>query len=223
MSACVTCFVQQSHTDMLTGAPRLQGGISPATRPMTGAGRPLTGFARPGTGSNRPGTGGVEAAFQGGRPGTSRPITSGGRWGQNLSPRAPGASPLYHAGCLSCPGAIQSRTCHHMQPHQCALRLARHWPAVCALQPCRPCLSCSTANALVRTCVRLCKASLQAALQRCHWAAPLPASCLQLVGRGSTGCSTTLAGSAHCCPCLQICAPGHGLPAEHHQRLLHHC
>ena len=68
-----------THRSMLTRAPRLQGGISPATRPMTGAGRPLTGFARPGTGSNRPGTGGVEAAFQGGRPGTSRPITSGGR------------------------------------------------------------------------------------------------------------------------------------------------
>jgi len=47
---------------------------------MSGAGRPLTGFARPGTGS-RPSTGSmsVERALTGQRPGTSRPVTSGGR------------------------------------------------------------------------------------------------------------------------------------------------
>eukprot|EP00669_Euglena_mutabilis_P000668 TRINITY_DN10892_c0_g1_i1.p2 TRINITY_DN10892_c0_g1~~TRINITY_DN10892_c0_g1_i1.p2 ORF type:complete len:268 (+),score=48.11 TRINITY_DN10892_c0_g1_i1:13-816(+) len=56
-------------------------------RPTTAGGRPLTGFARPGTGSQRPGsksggrmTPSVEAAFQGARPGTSRPVTSSGRF-----------------------------------------------------------------------------------------------------------------------------------------------
>lgn len=56
---------------------------------MTNSGRPLTGFARPGTGirpgtSNRPGSRGttasVEAALKGARPGTSRPVTSSGRY-----------------------------------------------------------------------------------------------------------------------------------------------
>ncbi|KAK3248663.1 hypothetical protein CYMTET_41875, partial [Cymbomonas tetramitiformis] len=51
-------------------------------RPVTSSGRPLTGFARPGTNSGRPGTGsqGVEGAFASGRPGTSRPVTSSGRF-----------------------------------------------------------------------------------------------------------------------------------------------
>lgn len=53
-------------------------GASPAVRPMTNSGRPLTGFARPGT-STRPGTGSVDGGFTGGRPSTSRPLTSGGR------------------------------------------------------------------------------------------------------------------------------------------------
>mmetsp|Transcript_101079 Transcript_101079/g.174624 ORF Transcript_101079/g.174624 Transcript_101079/m.174624 type:complete len:518 (-) Transcript_101079:257-1810(-) len=55
-------------------------------RPTTAGGRPLTGFARPGTSSShggiagRGGTASVEAAFQGGRPGTTRPVTSSGRF-----------------------------------------------------------------------------------------------------------------------------------------------
>eukprot|EP00668_Euglena_longa_P014170 GGOE01018146.1.p1 GENE.GGOE01018146.1~~GGOE01018146.1.p1 ORF type:complete len:526 (+),score=174.79 GGOE01018146.1:54-1580(+) len=56
-------------------------------RPTTAGGRPLTGFARPGTGSQRPNskaggrmTPSVEAAFQGARPGTSRPVTASGRF-----------------------------------------------------------------------------------------------------------------------------------------------
>ena len=57
-------------------------------RPVTGSGRPLTGFARPGTGNRpatssrpgtKPGTSSIEAALRGGRPGTNRPVTSGGR------------------------------------------------------------------------------------------------------------------------------------------------
>lgn len=47
---------------------------------MSKSGRPLSGFVRPGT--NRPTTGSnvrVETALQGNRPGTTRPMTSGGR------------------------------------------------------------------------------------------------------------------------------------------------
>ena len=57
------------------------GAPSMSVRPMTGSGRPVTGYARPGTGS-RPGTGtsDVGKAMQGNRPGTSRPVTSGGRF-----------------------------------------------------------------------------------------------------------------------------------------------
>eukprot|EP01062_Namystynia_karyoxenos_P073916 TRINITY_DN7072_c0_g1_i1.p1 TRINITY_DN7072_c0_g1~~TRINITY_DN7072_c0_g1_i1.p1 ORF type:complete len:543 (+),score=208.66 TRINITY_DN7072_c0_g1_i1:87-1631(+) len=53
---------------------------SQAVRPTSGQGRPQSGFLRPGTGS-RPGSkgGSVEAAFQGARPGSSRPVTSAGR------------------------------------------------------------------------------------------------------------------------------------------------
>lgn len=127
-------------TDLLTRAPCLQGGISPATRPMTGAGRPLTGFARPGTGSTRPGTGGVEAAFQGGRPGTSRPVTSGGRCAGAWARTSAGAYhalpgvPALHPGCLSRrPGATQSRTCHHIQSSS---RVPLGCPGIaCRLQP----------------------------------------------------------------------------------------
>ena len=47
---------------------------------MSSSGRPVTGFARPGT-SSRPTTGSTsaESAFQGDRPGTSRPVTALGR------------------------------------------------------------------------------------------------------------------------------------------------
>jgi len=51
-------------------------------RPMSKSGRPLSGFVRPGT-NNRPATGAnvrVETALQGNRPGTTRPMTSGGRY-----------------------------------------------------------------------------------------------------------------------------------------------
>eukprot|EP00736_Rhodelphis_marinus_P008008 Rmarinus@m.16909 len=54
-------------------------GINQGVRPTTGSGRPLSGFARPGT-SSRPMSGNVEGAFQGNRPGTTRPITSSGRF-----------------------------------------------------------------------------------------------------------------------------------------------
>eukprot|EP00899_Mesostigma_viride_P006572 jgi/Mesvir1/15916/Mv08240-RA.1 len=57
------------------------GGPNQGVRPVTASGRPLTGFARPGT-SARPGTQSsrdVSTAFQGARPGTSRPVTSAGR------------------------------------------------------------------------------------------------------------------------------------------------
>ena len=63
-----------------------RSGPDAGVRPTTRGGRPVTGFARPGTGTGRPGTkskgGGdvsVESALRGGRPGTSRPVTSGGR------------------------------------------------------------------------------------------------------------------------------------------------
>ena len=56
--------------------------ISASVRPMTNGGRPLSGFARPGTqsrGGGR-GDGSVDAAFKGGRPGTSRPMSVAGRF-----------------------------------------------------------------------------------------------------------------------------------------------
>ena len=62
-----------------------RSGPNAGVRPTTQGGRPVTGFARPGTGAGRPGTksrGGdvsIESALRGGRPGTSRPVTSGGR------------------------------------------------------------------------------------------------------------------------------------------------
>ncbi|KAL3152186.1 hypothetical protein ABBQ32_001275 [Trebouxia sp. C0010 RCD-2024] len=64
-------------------------GKGQAVRPVTGSGRPLTGFARPGTGNrpatstrpgSKPGTSSIEATLRGGRPGTSRPVTSSGRF-----------------------------------------------------------------------------------------------------------------------------------------------
>lgn len=60
---------------------RGSGVADAAMRPMTASGRPLTGFARPGTSSARPGTShaSVDAAFKGGRPGTSRAMTALGR------------------------------------------------------------------------------------------------------------------------------------------------
>ncbi|KAJ9443391.1 Tetratricopeptide repeat protein 8 [Diplonema papillatum] len=54
---------------------------SQAVRPSSGLGRPASGFVRPGT-QSRPGSksGSVEAAFQGARPGSARPITAAGRF-----------------------------------------------------------------------------------------------------------------------------------------------
>eukprot|EP00754_Rhynchopus_humris_P003916 Rhum_TRINITY_DN12034_c0_g1::Rhum_TRINITY_DN12034_c0_g1_i1::g.48823::m.48823/K16781/TTC8, BBS8; tetratricopeptide repeat protein 8 len=54
---------------------------SQAVRPSSGTGRPQSGYLRPGTGA-RPGSksGSVEAAFQGARPGSARPVTSAGRF-----------------------------------------------------------------------------------------------------------------------------------------------
>ena len=49
---------------------------------MSKSGRPITGFARPGTSGRPPTTSSgnrLESAFKGNRPGTTRPITSGGR------------------------------------------------------------------------------------------------------------------------------------------------
>jgi tetratricopeptide repeat protein 8 len=61
----------------VTGA---QSGRITGIRPTTKDGRPITGFKRPGT-SSRPITGQrLETAFQGDRPGTSRPVTSTGRF-----------------------------------------------------------------------------------------------------------------------------------------------
>lgn len=52
-----------------------------AMRPSSNAGRPASGYARPGSSSNRGASkGGVEQAFQGARPGTSRPVSSSGRF-----------------------------------------------------------------------------------------------------------------------------------------------
>mgnify|MGYP001048108895 CR=1 FL=1 len=55
-------------------------GPSAAIRPVTRGGRPITGFARPG--SARPTSGSIEATIrtQTGKPGTSRPVTSAGRF-----------------------------------------------------------------------------------------------------------------------------------------------
>ncbi|EGR30238.1 hypothetical protein IMG5_137130 [Ichthyophthirius multifiliis] len=59
-----------------------QNGLNPIQRPVSKSGRPITGFARPGTNrlqsssnQNR-----IETALQGNRIGTTRPITSGGRY-----------------------------------------------------------------------------------------------------------------------------------------------
>jgi tetratricopeptide repeat protein 8 len=50
-------------------------------RPMSTSGRPTSGYARPGSSSQRGASAaGVEAAFQGSRPGTSRPVSSSGRF-----------------------------------------------------------------------------------------------------------------------------------------------
>ena len=57
--------------------------ISASIRPMTGSGRPSSGFVRPGTQSRSKADGGggaADAAFKGGRPGTSRPMSVAGRY-----------------------------------------------------------------------------------------------------------------------------------------------
>jgi tetratricopeptide repeat protein 8 len=60
--------------------PSQQGQPNQGVRPVTSGGRPVTGFARPATGS-RPTSGQtVEGAFKAGRPGTSRPVTTSGRF-----------------------------------------------------------------------------------------------------------------------------------------------
>ena len=56
-----------------------ESGPNMSVRPVTGSGRPVTGYARPGTGSNTGGNDSVEGAFEA-RPGTSRPVTSSGRF-----------------------------------------------------------------------------------------------------------------------------------------------
>ena len=66
-------------TSLRTGTGSRAG--SQAGRPMSGAGRPMSsGFARPGSSSRQSRGGSVESAFQGNRPGTSRPVTSSGRF-----------------------------------------------------------------------------------------------------------------------------------------------
>ena len=57
------------------------GGGGQGVRPISSSGRPLTGFSRPGSNSGRQTSGGsVESAFRGNRPGTSRPVSSSGRF-----------------------------------------------------------------------------------------------------------------------------------------------
>lgn len=51
-----------------------------ANRPMSNSGRPISGFVRPGSQRVTSRSGPVDAAFQGNRPGTSRPVTSSGRF-----------------------------------------------------------------------------------------------------------------------------------------------
>jgi tetratricopeptide repeat protein 8 len=62
------------------GSTMVAGGVA-AGRPMSTSGRPLSGIARPGT-NNRSAAhgGGVEGAFLGNRPGTTRPVTTSGRF-----------------------------------------------------------------------------------------------------------------------------------------------
>lgn len=57
-------------------------GISLAMRPVTRGGRPITGFVRPGSARPTSSSGSIEAAIrsQTGRIGTSRPVTSSGRY-----------------------------------------------------------------------------------------------------------------------------------------------
>jgi len=57
------------------------GNPAQGMRPVSSSGRPLSGYARPGTGSAQQSShGSLEAAMQGGRPGTaSRPMTALGR------------------------------------------------------------------------------------------------------------------------------------------------
>jgi tetratricopeptide repeat protein 8 len=64
------------------GSKGASSGIA-AGRPMSNSGRPMSGIARPGTNSSRsPASrgGSVEGAFQGNRPGTTRPVTTSGRY-----------------------------------------------------------------------------------------------------------------------------------------------
>ena len=60
------------------GTSLQRGNATASGRPVSNSGRPPSGYARPGTGSR--GGSGVEGAFQGNRPGTSRPVTTSGRF-----------------------------------------------------------------------------------------------------------------------------------------------
>ena len=62
--------------------PTTGAGLSLALRPVTRGGRPITGFMRPGSARPTSSSGSIEAAIksQTGRIGTSRPVTSSGRY-----------------------------------------------------------------------------------------------------------------------------------------------
>lgn len=62
--------------------PSTGSGPSLALRPVTRGGRPITGFVRPGSARPSSSSGSIEAAIrsQTGRQGTSRPVTSSGRY-----------------------------------------------------------------------------------------------------------------------------------------------
>ena len=118
-------------------------------RPTTAGGRPLTGFARPGTGSSRPGsksggrmTPSVEMAFQGSRPGTSRPVTQSGRFVRlgTASMRSEPGGPFVDANKLDFKKYSQRQPLakvltdyilYHDHNPKCALELAALSTVVC--------------------------------------------------------------------------------------------
>ena len=81
MDEHATAAMPRPGTSLRRPGTRTQTGMpNQGIRPTTSSGRPTTGFLRPGT-STRPMTnkGGVEGAFRGNRPGTTRPVTTSGR------------------------------------------------------------------------------------------------------------------------------------------------
>ena len=81
MDENATAAMPRPGTSLRRPGTRTQTGMpNQGIRPTTSSGRPMTGFLRPGT-SNRPvtGAGGIEGAFRGARPGTTRPVTTSGR------------------------------------------------------------------------------------------------------------------------------------------------